>query len=221
MVFSPPTKQPRLVQSKLLPFVVPTTALSVLSVPSVEDISNNMTSPPNSPDKLNSVLVSAFPDSSLVDRPSTYNIVDKAQQLEVVLWMRRNQRSAPQAVRHHSNLKLTTTSVKNWRTTFNSILQELIEIYSTQEEALEATKQLFLREKQRGRPTLLPTQQHKELIDLIKAVRLANGRVTAVIIQSLARAVMKSSGLDARLKENGGGLILSERWARGILENTL
>ncbi|KAL0211926.1 hypothetical protein RCL1_005552 [Eukaryota sp. TZLM3-RCL] len=69
-----------------------------------------------------------------------------------------------------------------------------------------------------GRPKKLPQLQYENLLKLINSVRAASGRISPLIVVSLAKAVVQNSGDGSKLFENGGTLTLGTRWARSFLE---
>ena len=60
-------------------------------------------------------------------------------------------------------------------------------------------------------------EQHKMLLNIINAIRSADGRVTPTVIQAIGRSVLIHAGKAAQLYENGGPILLNYEWACRII----
>jgi len=92
----------------------------------------------------------------------------------------------------------------------------IVKQYSDKE-AFELASKEFILGIKRGRPTKLGGTMHDQLLNLLRGIRAADGRVTPLIVLSVAEAVVISNGHKADLFENGGTLKLDTRWCESIL----
>jgi hypothetical protein len=145
-------------------------------------------------------------------RASKYNKVDKKDKLKVVKTMLSEKWSANKAVERFCALSVTERSVKNWRQKFQNLKKKYLAQGLDEKEATGKADAEFLDEPKRGRSTLLPPAMHDQLLKLICAINACDGRISALIVLAMAKSVVQSNGKGDELYENGGTLLLKERW---------
>ncbi len=152
-------------------------------------------------------------ESSANDDKS-YVITSRKDQIPIIQWMIKNRRSAEIAV-NHFKLKNGVSTVRNWRKIFQGILDKVVKENSVMQHNQQwdlAVEKFLNEEKKKGRPTLLTDADQNALIGMIKYTRKSDGKVTPLIIITIARGIMEFSSADYK------GIELTVHWARALLK---
>lgn len=93
------------------------------------------------------------------------------------------------------------TSVNNWKT----------KIQKNKNHSVSSTVY-----EKRGRPNLLPGKLLLKVKDVITGVRMAGGVISRKMVMAIGTRVAKAN-CPSKLKEFGGHIVLTEGWARNVL----
>jgi len=114
--------------------------------------------------------------------------------------------------RRFKAMKISEKSARNWI----SKLRILRKQYGSEGDVLFLTQR-----KKRGRPSTLPDECKKHIKSLVTAARDSGSAINPCIVGSVAKSVVKSHGKEVILKENGGDLNISEKWAFRFIRDTM
>ncbi|KAL0217065.1 hypothetical protein RCL1_007548 [Eukaryota sp. TZLM3-RCL] len=123
-----------------------------------------------------------------------------------------------------NKIPTSESSVRRWAKAIKPILQKESTKHADYAVACQSAVDIFLNQQPiNGRPKKLPQLQYENLLKLINSVRAASGRISPLIVVSLAKAVVQNSGDGSKLFENGEKMRHPEfaggtRWARSFLE---
>jgi DDE superfamily endonuclease len=181
----------------------------------VENVDKNLMSASEVVSCLSSVQV---PQTS--SEKQHYTILSLFDQVDIV--SKCFDMSAPKIVKKYENkFHLTESSVKRWKRDFGKLISKNQREGLSRSEAIAKAKEQYVDPVKRGRPTVLNEEMHTKLLALLHAIREAGGKVSPLIVLAIGEGVVISSGMGHQLFKNGGSLVLTNEWARGIIKHHL
>ena len=72
--------------------------------------------------------------------------------------------------------------------------------------------------RRKGRPNLLDDKFVVNVKDVVNGVRMAGGVISRKMVIAIGTGVIKAN-CPSKLKDFGGHIVLTERWARGVLKS--
>jgi hypothetical protein len=206
----------------------------VLGVASLDRVANDCTSVPVSKalsimkhiavpsTEFQNVQITGFGKhkKNVVKRKS-YSSTSASQQVDMLLYIvscGRSQKVGVDQWNKANNTNISKACLVRWLRRWKAIRSGVLaEGYTDPVEVSNMTKELYCGLKKRGRPNLLPDSIMKDLLDMLRAIRKSDGRVTPLIVMSVTKAILKNNGRQHELVENGGTLDINYSWARNIL----
>jgi len=115
---------------------------------------------------------------------------------------------------NYGTKNIPRTSMYHWLNKYLSLQEKSVN-------SLELDKAFVETKSHQGRPTLLPTDLHHQLLVMLRAIRDSDGFLSPLIVTSVANGILQDSNNSHLLLENGGHIQLNRVWARGILKYSL